>query len=254
MVALTFAFAGALASPAAAQNVSIGAVCQVTEAGQIANTDCTLAFNEATGQCTVNFDGRTVQFINGCATIQQGECPLQIVTTNPTQIIQIICDGKTLPTPVTPGVTPTPVTPGVTPTPVTPGVTPTVDVPPMATPVIPGVTPTVDVPPMVTPVISGVTPTATPTDVVPPGDDDDDVVPPGDDDVVPPGDDDVVPPADDVVPPADDTTDDVVVDALPSTGQGPTDTNQSGILVAMLGAMSALLAGAALLWQRRGLA
>ncbi len=88
----------------------------------------------------------------------------------------------------------------------------------------------------------------TPTDDVTPPDDDDDVTPPDDDDdVSPPDDEEDAPPAD---APEEDVEEEVV-DELPSTGQGPNDSNQGGMLVALLGAMSALLAGAAFLFQRR---
>jgi hypothetical protein len=228
MVALTFAFAGALASPASAQAITFTGPCQVVQAGQVPvqgqDEQCSFIV-DAVGdtECTVTVGDDTFQTVFQCATIQQGECPGQIIADDLT-IIQFICGVQATATATaTATQTATPVTPGVTPT--TPGVTPTVDVPPMATPVIPGVTPT-----------------ATPTDVVPP-DDDDDVTPPDDDDdVTPPDDEEDAPPADDA---------DEVVEALPDTGQGPSDTNQSGILVALLGAMSALMAGAAFLFQRR---
>jgi hypothetical protein len=207
MVAMTFAFAGALATPAMAQSTVFDGPCQIVEAGETPiQTNCTVVFDEANDTCTVTAGDDTFQEVGGCADIVQGECPFQLI--DGTTIIQLQCDGDGVPT-VEPTVEPTPVTPGVTPTatPETPGVTPT------ATPETPGVTPT--------------------DDVTPPDDDDD---------VTPPDDEEDAPPADDA---------DEVVEALPDTGQGPSDTNQSGILVALLGAMSALMAGAAFLFQRR---
>lgn len=211
LVAMTFAFAGALASPAAAQTTVFEGPCQIVSSDGTIERNCTVVFDEANNTCTVTAGEDTFQEVDGCADIVQGECPFQLIAG--TTIIQLQCEGDGLPTQ-----TPVPAT---------------------NTPA-PGVTPTA------TPVTPGVEPTATPTDVVPP-DDDDDVVPPDDDDDVSPpdGDDD----GGQAAPPADDA--DEVVEALPDTGQGPSDTNQSGILVALLGAMSALMAGAAFLFQRR---
>ncbi len=204
MVAMTFAFAGALATPAMAQSTVFDGPCQIVEAGETPiQTNCTVVFDEANDICTVTAGDDTFQEVGGCADIVQGECPFQLI--DGTTIIQLQCDGDGVPT-VEPTVEPTPVTPGVTPT---------------ATPETPGVTPT--------------------DDVTPP-DDDDDVSPPDDEEDAPPAD----APEEDV--------EEEVVDELPSTGQGPNDSNQGGMLVALLGAMSALLAGAAFLFQRRSVA
>ncbi len=259
MVALTFAFAGALATPAAAQTTTFDGPCQFVGAGQI-ERNCVFVVDSA-GECSVSVDGSTFQEVNASGEqcrIIQGTCPFQTILEDNT-IIQIICDDAGDLATSTPTATNTPVPATNTPVPATNTPVPATNtpvpatntpVPPTATatPVTPGVTPTA------TPTQGIETPTATATATVPGDDDDDDVVPPGDDDDDNGGGQADPPAGGQADPPAGDAADEVVVDALPSTGQGATDTNQSGIVIAMLGAMSALLAGAALLWQRRSIA
>lgn len=256
MLALAFAFVGALATPAAAQNIVSGP-CQVTDAGAeipIVQDDCQFAVDQASQTCSITAGGETVQFVDGCALLLQGECPTQLIESADGAIIQIICDEDDEFATSTPDVTPTDVPPTATDVPAT-----ATDVPATAT----------DVPP-----------TATPDDDVTPTPDDD-VTPTPDDDVTPTPDDDVTPVPDDDDDRDDDdkdrddddrdvdddkevddvvedddvvADDDEVVAELPSTGQGPGNGQSDGMLVLLFGAMSALLAAAGFAWQRRSIA
>lgn len=223
VAAVSFAFMGMMASPAAAAQDTVGA-CQIVSTGDSIpqDADCGIVYDSATDSCILVIDGAEYDGEGACDAVEAGNCPYQLITEidGDTVIVQVQCTQGTVPTATSPAPTATDVPPTATDVPAT-----ATDVPATATDVPATAT---DVPATSTGTVTATataTATSTDTDTETDTDKDSDT----------------------------DTTTNEEVAELPTTGQGP-DNGQTGAVVLVLGAVSMLLAGAAFAWQRRSVA